>query len=81
MARILSDAELEELTGYKAPGKQLEALRRIGLIPLIRADGRPRVTDDAVTQAMLGRAGEVDPTPAGEPNWDAIRPSRKRREP
>jgi hypothetical protein len=71
MARILSDTELIELTGYQMPGKQLEALRALGLRPLVRPDGRPRVTDDALTQAMLGNLpAEVA---ANTPNWQAMR--------
>jgi hypothetical protein len=53
------------------PGKQLEALRALGLRPLVRPDGRPRVTDDALTQAMLGNLpAEVS---ANTPNWQAMR--------
>lgn len=75
MARILSDAELIELTGYQMPGKQLEALRALGLRPVIRPDGRPRVTDDAVTQAMLGhvRADDAAAVPTARPNFAALR--------
>ena len=50
-SRILSDAEMEELTGYQVASKQLESLRRMGLTPVIRADGRPRITDDALVNA------------------------------
>jgi len=73
MARIVSDLELVELTGYSAPAKQLEALRKLGLIPVIRPDGRPRVTDDALTQAMLGRAGDAAATPGAAPAWTELR--------
>lgn len=74
MARILSDAEMVELTGYQAPAKQLEALRKLGLLPIIRPDGRPRVMDDAVTQAMLGRAGGNEAgRDTGAPNWTELR--------
>lgn len=73
MARIVSDEELIELTGYVAPGKQLEALRKLGLVPVIRPDGRPRITDDALTQAMLGRAGGGTATPGATPAWTELR--------
>ncbi|ULQ46981.1 DUF4224 domain-containing protein [Flagellatimonas centrodinii] len=74
MARILSDAELTELTGYQVAGKQLEVLRRLGLRPVIRADGRPRITDDALTQAMLGNLPPQDlPAPGAGPNWAVLK--------
>lgn len=73
MARIVSDEELIELTGYTAPAKQLEQLRKLGLTPIIRPDGRPRVTDDAVTQAMLGRAGDNTVAPGAAPAWTELR--------
>jgi hypothetical protein len=74
MARILSDAELTELTGYQVAGKQLEVLRRLGLRPVIRADGRPRITDDALTQAMLGNLPPQDQQQHGTaPNWAALK--------
>jgi len=77
MARILSDAEMEELTGYQVASKQLESLRRMGLTPVIRADGRPRITDDALTQAMLGHFPNA-PANGGavEPNWPALKSAR-----
>lgn len=73
MARILSDAELTELTGYTMPAKQLEALRKLGLVPVIRPDGRPRITDDALTQAMLGHVGPSTPGAAASPQWTELR--------
>lgn len=75
MSRILSDVELIELTGYQVPGKQLEVLRKMGLAPVIRADGRPRVTDEAVTRAICGDLGrrEDGRPPAAGPNWPALR--------
>lgn len=78
MTRILSDAELIELTGYEKPGKQLESLRALGLQPVIRPDGRPRVTDDAVTRAICGDLGQshrASEPVAAAPNWSALRRS------
>lgn len=73
MSRILSDAELIELTGYAQPGKQLECLRAMGLRPIIRPDGRPRVTDDAVTRAMCNDLGGTEAAPPSTgPNWSAL---------
>lgn len=72
--RLATDADLEELTGYQMPGKQLECLRKYGLRPVVRPDGRPRVTFAALTAAMIGAL------PASEaaarlttPNFTALR--------
>jgi hypothetical protein len=73
MGRILSDAEMIELTGYQVPGKQLEVLRAMGLRPVIRPDGRPRITDDALTQAMLGHLPAENSGPVVAPDFTALR--------
>ena len=41
---IISDEELTELTGYKFPSKQCEALERAGVFFIRRPDGYPRTT-------------------------------------
>lgn len=71
--RLATDVELEELTGYVAPGKQLETLRRHGLRPVVRADGRPRVTFAALTAAMLGAFPAAEDQPAPRPNFTPLR--------
>ena len=50
-----TDQELADLTGYQIGSKQVEALKAMGLRPIIRPDGRPRITWDALTEAMTGR--------------------------
>lgn len=49
---LLTDADLLELTGYEQPAAQIRALQSIGLRPVIRKDGKPRVTWDALARAM-----------------------------
>jgi hypothetical protein len=69
--RLLTDQEIEDLTGYQQPSKQVEFLRdRLGLYPAIRADGRPRVTFAAVTTAMIGALPKA---PSATPNFSALR--------
>ncbi len=41
---IVSDKDLVELTGYKIPSKQCEALIKAGIFFITRRDGRPRTT-------------------------------------
>ncbi|MEQ6971293.1 DUF4224 domain-containing protein [Pectobacterium polaris] len=51
---LLTDGELVELTGYKYPSKQCEALRRSGISFILRKDGRPRVTWAHVNAVLNG---------------------------
>lgn len=64
--RLLTDADLAELTGVEQPAAQLRVLREHGLSPVVRRDGRPRVTWRAVTEIMLAK-------PIEQPDWSAIR--------
>lgn len=68
---LLSDDELIEMTGYKYPSKQCEALQRAGISFVKRRDGRPRVTWTHVNAALLGIKPEVV-TAEEKPNFDAI---------
>lgn len=71
--RLLTDAEIEELTGYQQPAKQVEFLRdRLRLIPAVRPDGRPRITFAAVTAAMIGALPDRRPQNA-QPDFSALR--------
>lgn len=69
--RLLTDDDMAELTGYQMPAKQLESLRRIGLRPMVRPDGRPRITFAALTAAMTGHSQED--RFAGSPNFASMR--------
>ncbi|BEM03619.1 DUF4224 domain-containing protein [Serratia marcescens] len=68
---LLTDEELIEMTGYKYPSKQCEALARAGISFIKRRDGRPRVTWAHVNAAL---SGYLTPTVTEEntPNFDAM---------
>lgn len=48
MSRFLTDAELQELTGYVKRSKQIAWLTRNGVPHLVNAAGRPVVRDDVL---------------------------------
>lgn len=64
--RLLTDSDMVELTGVEQPAAQIRVLREHGLSPVIRRDGRPRLTWRAVTEVMLTK-------PVEQPDWGAIR--------
>lgn len=66
MSLMLTDADLEELTGASQPAAQIRVLREHGLHPFIRRDGRPRITWAAVTAACTRTADHT-------PNFEALR--------
>lgn len=68
---LLSDNDLIEMTGYKYPSKQCEALQRAGISFVKRRDGRPRVTWTHVNAALLG-VKVATPADTEQPNFDAI---------
>ena len=45
---FLTDAEIEDLTGYRQPARQARALDERGVRYFLRRDGRVRVTWDQV---------------------------------
>lgn len=65
MSHLLTDDDVRELTGAEQPAAQARVLREHGLHPVIRRDGRPRVTWEAVTQAMISRR-------SAEPDFSSI---------
>lgn len=72
MSIALDSAALRELTGYKIGSKQAAWLRaQLGIDPPMGADGRPRITEEVVNQAMLARKPGAAHTgqPSGQPNW------------
>lgn len=71
--RIASDAELEDLTGYEFPSKQLEALIKHGLRPVVRPDGRPRITLAALTAAMIGALPSRTEAAPARPDFSRLR--------
>lgn len=68
---LLTDDELMELTGYRFPSKQCEALSRSGISFVKRRDGRPRVTWTHVNAALSG-IRHTQPVDEETPNFDAI---------
>jgi hypothetical protein len=60
---LLTPDQLIALTGYRRPGKQVEALRRMGVRHFVRLDGRPVVDDSALSTKA---------EPAKTPDWSAI---------
>ena len=67
---IISDADIEKLTGYKIPSKQCQCLKQAGIFFLVRRDGRPRTTwqhfNDPITHR---KAAEI---PMHQPNFGAL---------
>lgn len=45
-SRIVSDDEIEDITGFKSPAKQCQKLTEFGIFFIKRKDGRPRTTWD-----------------------------------
>lgn len=70
MNDLLTDDELYDLTGYRQPDAQARVLREHGLRPVIRKDGRPRVTWAALARAMVAHAQNDE-----GPNFAALRPT------
>ncbi len=73
MSVTLNREELEALTGYRAPKKQIEWLRKeLGLEPPVGRDGRPRVSQAVIDQATIAkRAGVPVPLAANTQNFGA----------
>lgn len=67
MHGLLSDDELAELTGVEQPAAQLRVLREHGLFPIVRRDGRPRLTWAALDAVMTGTRQDHD-----QPDWNAL---------
>jgi hypothetical protein len=70
---FLTPEQLQELTGYVQPAAQIRWLRKSGIQHYVRADGHP-----AVPLAALDPR-ESPAKARFEPDFEAIRPSRKPR--
>jgi len=68
---IISDSDIEALTGYKIPTKQCDVLRTAGIFFIIRKDGRPRTTWQHFNDPMGHRQKPAEPS-MSEPNFGAI---------
>lgn len=67
---IISDADIEMLTGYKIPSKQCACLREAGVFFITRRDGRPRTTWKHFNDPLAQRKPAV--TGGIEPNFGAL---------
>ena len=61
---LLTREQIIELTGYKRPGKQVAALRLMGVKHFVRLDGHP-VVDDSALSTKVQQAG-------AQPAWERI---------
>jgi hypothetical protein len=61
MTALLTADDLQELTHKRQPAAQIRELKRMGLQPIVRADGTPAITWEAVNARMQGQA--VKPRP------------------
>lgn len=53
-SKLVTDAELRELTGLRKPGAQSRWLQEHGIGYFLRRDGKPRTTWDAVNLVLYG---------------------------
>lgn len=67
--RLLRQPEIARLTGSKDVRMQLRVLTAAGIQPIVRADGRLVVAEEAVLAAMQVRH---TPEPVTGPNWGAL---------
>lgn len=84
----LKQDQLEALTGYARPSKQVEWVRKnLGIEPPLRRDGRPSISQEVVDAAtLLRRTGptpvvgiadalaELKPAGTPGPNWRRAKP-------
>ncbi|HEY1724001.1 MAG TPA: DUF4224 domain-containing protein [Steroidobacteraceae bacterium] len=62
---FLTREQLEELTGYRQPARQIGWLRKNGVQHFVRADGHPTVRADSIAPDRPTRTSI-------EPNFDAL---------
>lgn len=63
---IVTQSQLRRITGSGDPHRQADVLRRHGVSPIVRDDGKLIVFEAALIQAQLaGDSGE-------EPDWSAL---------
>jgi len=61
---LLTDKEIERLTGYKQKAAQVRWLQKNGVRHFVRADGHPNVPESALDTTAPARSG---------PKLDAVR--------
>ena len=69
---IISDNDIEKLTGYKIPSKQCESLRDAGIFFITRRDGRPRTTWTHFNSPLAHRQKHTDSYDP-QPNFEALK--------
>jgi len=69
-SQIISDAEIESITGYKTPTKQCQCLKEAGVFYLVRRDGRPVTTWQHFNDPILYRRSNS--TESIEPNFEGL---------
>ncbi len=67
---IISDDEIEQLTGYKIPSKQCQCLKEAGIFFMVRRDGRPRTTWQHFNDPLSTRSKQNQDN--NEPNFGAL---------
>lgn len=70
---LLTDDELEDLTGYKVWRCQIEWLRRRGWRFETNAAGRPRVARAYFERRMVGEEKTEEPAPRPRHKFEALR--------
>lgn len=68
---IISDPDIELLTGYKIPSKQCECLREAGIFFITRRDGRPRTTWEHFNNPLFQRQKHTE-SDGPQPNFGAL---------
>lgn len=72
MGIFLTAEEMAELTGYKRHGKQIEALRQMGIPCRINARGRPIVTRSVIEGAAASASPDGRGKAGGWQNRKAV---------
>jgi hypothetical protein len=73
MSDALTNQELIEITGFKQPSRQRQALRSAGIPFMPKRDGRPSLTWTSYSAALSGNKMQAaDKDNEIQPNFDAI---------
>ncbi|WGU85062.1 DUF4224 domain-containing protein [Klebsiella pneumoniae] len=69
---IISNADLERITGYKIPSKQSQCLRDAGIFFVEGRDGRPRTTSAHFNNPLAQRSRQNNVDNSLQPNFGAL---------
>ncbi|QGV94597.1 DUF4224 domain-containing protein [Klebsiella pneumoniae] len=69
---IISNADLERITGYKIPSKQSQCLRDAGIFFVEGRDGRPRTTRAHFNNPLAQRLRQNNVDNSLQPNFGAL---------